>query len=145
MIDLSQLSDLEILTLTLIGEARGEPIEGQVAVASVIMNRARTSKLTVGEICLAPKQFSCWNENDPNRFLLDELAGRFLIGNKLEVPSYRQCLCVARGVLKDEILDNTHGSMHYLTNQLFNSDVRPQWASNPKFPLIKGSQTFFNI
>lgn len=37
-------SDLNLLARTVYGEARGEPYEGQVAVAAVILNRVRSSK-----------------------------------------------------------------------------------------------------
>lgn len=141
MID--QLSDLEVLTLTLIGEARGEPIEGVVAVANVVRNRANTWKKSISEICLQPKQFSCWNENDPNRDLLNGLARHFIMGGKLEVPSYIQCQCVARGIIRGEILDNTHGSLNYLTTELFKSDKKPDWAKNVSIAITKGNQTFF--
>lgn len=144
-LELSNLSDLEVLTLTLIGEARGEPIEGKVAVACVIRNRATAWKKSISEICLQPKQFSCWNEDDPNRLLLDELAQRFIYGNKLEIPSYIECQCVARGVIRNEILDNTHGALNYLTSDLFASDHRPQWAQHVSFAITKGRQTFFRV
>lgn len=143
MIDISKLTELEILTLTLIGEARGESIEGQVAVANVIRNRVLTRGKSYGFICLESKQFSCWNNNDPNRLLLDELGGRFLLGNKLEIPSYNQCLCVARGILKNEILDNTRGALNYLSISLFESPNRPSWAHNIKTAVTRGTQIFF--
>lgn len=47
---------------TILGEAIGEPHEGQVAVGKVIRERARRSGKSVDEVCLAPKQFSFWNQ-----------------------------------------------------------------------------------
>ena len=141
--DIKNLSDLEILTLTLIGESRGEPIEGQVAVGCVIRNRMNKQNKSYTDICLQSKQFSCWNLDDPNRAVLEELGERFLLGNKLENPAHRQCLCVARGIIKNEILDNTHGSLNYITLDLWNSDKKPSWARNVAFTLTRGSQIFF--
>lgn len=46
---------------TLYRECRGEPLEGQLAVASVIWNRAQNSGRALETVCLARKQFSCWN------------------------------------------------------------------------------------
>jgi len=140
---LDNLSDIEILTLTIIGESRGEPIEGQVGVGCVIRNRANAWKKSYPDICLQPKQFSCWNDGDPNRVLLDDLAERMMLGNKFEVPSYIQCQFVARGIIKGEILDNTHGALNYLTTELFKSDDKPSWAKNIVFAVTKGNQTFF--
>ena len=59
------MTDLEALTLTLYGEARGEPIEGLIGVAMVIRNRVRDKyrgAVNYEEVCLAPAQFSCWIE-----------------------------------------------------------------------------------
>jgi spore germination cell wall hydrolase CwlJ-like protein len=39
-------------------EARGEPIEGMMAVAQVIRDRSQLWKMTVTEVCLAPSQFA---------------------------------------------------------------------------------------
>lgn len=53
--------------MTIDGEARGEPIDGQIAVGEVIRNRARRLRRTVPAVVLAPEQFSCWSTHDPNR------------------------------------------------------------------------------
>lgn len=140
---ITQLSDLEILTLTLIGESRGEPIEGIVAVGCVIRNRTLAQKKTYDEICLAPKQFSCWNENDPNRVLLEELGSEMMLGSNFTVPSYIQCQYIARGIFENKILDNVHGALNYMTLELWNSRNRPSWARNVNFAISKGNQIFF--
>lgn len=62
--------DQLVLAQTLWGEARGEGNEGMEAVAAVILNRHRVAwrgARTVADVCLARRQFSCWNEDDPNR------------------------------------------------------------------------------
>lgn len=143
MIDLTQLSDLEILTLTLIGESRGELIEGIVAVGCVIRNRVLSQKKSYADICLAPKQFSCWNENDPNRVLLEELAEGMILGVDLPELVYIQCHYVAYGIIHNKILDNTHGSLNYLTMDLWNSTQKPSWARNVTSAISKGNQVFF--
>jgi len=58
--------DYEILKKTIYAEARGEPIEGQKAVAWVAKNRAEQNKKhfggsTLEGVCKKEKQFSCWN------------------------------------------------------------------------------------
>ena len=64
--------DLQIAARTVYGEARGEPDDGQLAVAHVIVNRLRTNRWgpTLANVCVAPFQFSSWNNNDPNRPLM---------------------------------------------------------------------------
>jgi N-acetylmuramoyl-L-alanine amidase len=51
----------QIIALTLLAEARGEGVEGMEAVAMVIKQRMANRKQTASQVCLAPKQFSCWN------------------------------------------------------------------------------------
>ncbi|RYE62086.1 MAG: cell wall hydrolase, partial [Oxalobacteraceae bacterium] len=64
--------DRDVLARTVWGEARGEGINGMVAVAWTIRNRVEDAKDRSwwGEgysgVCQRPYQFSCWNSNDPN-------------------------------------------------------------------------------
>ncbi len=63
--------DKHIVAQTLYGECRGEPLEGQYAVAHVIFNRyihagAGSSRITLTDICKAPDQFSCWQPGTRN-------------------------------------------------------------------------------
>jgi len=142
--DLSSLSSIEILGLTIIGESRGESIAGQVAVGCVIRNRTRSGK-TYEEVCLAPKQFSCWNEDDPNRALLEELAGILINGQFIADPYLKQCMFVAQGIVENELLDNTNGAMNYLTSKLFFDGKVPSWAKQAKNLKTIGNQVFFNV
>jgi len=142
---LSQLTDSEILFLTLLGEARGEPIEGQVAVANVIMNRAKLRKQIIKVVCLSPKQFSCWNANDPNRILLLTVARR-LVKGEYKIDEYKQLHWIAHGIIERQLDDNTHGKDHYITTALFNSENRPYWARFPTTtPITIGNHTFLNV
>jgi spore germination cell wall hydrolase CwlJ-like protein len=50
-----------IVADTCFAEARGESKAGQIAVASVIYNRAQKSGKSLESVCLARRQFSCWN------------------------------------------------------------------------------------
>ena len=65
-------NDRDILARTLWGEARGETLAGQIAVAWIIRNRVNDGKDRSwwGEgyvgICQKPYQSSFWNKNDPN-------------------------------------------------------------------------------
>lgn len=145
---LHNLSDSEILTLTLIGEARGEPIEGIVAVGSTIRNRLHFTPSrykNYRDVCLEPFQFSCWNSSDVNSGLLDDLAAKLINSQPLSDPYIRQCILVANGIIDWSLIDNTAGSQYYMTTSLFDSAKRPSWANKPKFELIRGKQTFFNV
>ncbi len=144
MIELETLSEEEILSLTIYGEARGEKIEGQVAVGCVIRNRLERGD-RYQEICLKREQFSCWNTSDPNYSTLIELAEILNSGRNITNPAYQQCLWVAKGIIDDLIKDNTNGSKNYLTNDRFHNN-RPSWAKNLRSnPLEIGNQTFFSV
>jgi hypothetical protein len=146
---LSALSNEEILGLTIIGEARGEPIQGQVAVGCVIRNRLHNKPdkyRSYHDVCLKPKQFSCWNANDPNSSILMELAQKLITGAILNDPYYGQPMFVANGIVSWKILDNTLGARNYMTTALFNSEQRPNWARFPKTDPIKiGNHSFLNV
>ena len=53
--------DERIVALTLLGEARGEGVDGMYAVGCVVQQRAIDRKKRPATVCLQPKQFSCWN------------------------------------------------------------------------------------
>ena len=51
--------------ITVYHEARGESIDGQIAVAHVIFNRAEKHGIPVSEVVFQKQQFSCYNEGNP--------------------------------------------------------------------------------
>lgn len=51
-----------IISYTIYAEARGESFKGKKAVAAVIATRAEILKKSMAEVCMQPRQFSCWNE-----------------------------------------------------------------------------------
>lgn len=96
--------DIDTLTRTLFGEARGEPAEGQAAVGYVVKNRATWEPSawwgdTIDTVCHKSYQFSCWNLNDPNR-------SRMLMLSQTD-PVYIVLRKIAEGVLFGEISDPT--------------------------------------
>lgn len=141
---MSHSKNVDILARTLYGEARGEylrrdgGISALISVANVIINRVKYQAWfgkTIEEVCLKPYQFSCWNENDPNRPVLQQVqAGKDKVFDVcLEVAS-----CVGTGVWPDI----THGSDHYYAVWLPRA---PQWAVG-KTPTFKiGQHVFFKL
>ena len=118
--------DIDILARTIYGEARGEPLEGQIAVAWVVRNRATLADHrrqfgigTLASACQAPWQFSCWNENDPNR--------QKLFAVDLNDPIFRRCYFAALGVVDVDYgfaYDPTHGALFYYADTI----DPPSWA-----------------
>lgn len=147
MFDPRNLQPTELLALTIWGEARGEPIEGQLAVANVIKNRVSSDGGDYYDVILKPKQFSCWNQDDPNYPKLVEMGndilryGNFIMRNNL---NFMQCYTVANLTRLGLVVDNTKGAKNYITNKLFASSDRPHWAQNVKNWQIVGNHTFFN-
>jgi len=145
---LDKLTDTEILGFTIIGEARGEPIEGQVAVGSVIRNRVLSSSINIPvsykSICLKPKQFSCWNLNDKNRnYLLDLINKYKREASYFSDPYLRQCMFVAEGISEWDIVSNIGPFVNYMTNDLWTSPKRPSYARGIKDFKVIGNHTFF--
>lgn len=141
---LEGLSDLEILALTLFGEARGESIESIVACGCVARNRVHSGLYkNYRHACLAPFQFSCWNEDDPNYPVLLELAEKMFSGNSIMDLYFKQCMWVAHGIIDWDIIDNTKSAMNYMTTSLFNSDKKPKWAKGIDHGVEKGNHIFF--
>ena len=131
-------ADLEIAARTVWGEARGEPRAAREAVAWVIRNRVEAefgqfkNDISAADACLRPWQFSCWNENDPNRVRLQEArwtdAG--LLGCLAAVAT-------AFSATKDN--DPTQGAKHYHAE-----GINPGWAKG-KVPSARiGRHVFYN-
>lgn len=133
------MTEFDVLRKTMVGEARGEPIDGLIAVGCVIRNRVLETGKTYKEVCtqgvdLYHHQFSCWNENDPNFKVIQELNSND--------PIVREINYLAIGIQNGTILDNTHGSNHYLTTLLFRNNP-PSWAKGIKEYWQLGHQIFF--
>ena len=61
-------NDINLIARVVYGESRGEPYEGQVAVAAVILNRLESNQFpnSIYDIVYAPRQFSVVNDNQIN-------------------------------------------------------------------------------
>lgn len=94
------------LALNVYHESRGEPILGQMAVAQVTMNRAKTPE-NVCDVVLAPKQFS-WTTN-----LVSKTKKVRKAGLPTESEAWNRALLVAAATLTGTIPDLTDGSEFY--------------------------------
>ena len=129
----------DILARTLFGEARGEPVRGQEAVAAVVLNRVRRARHrggwwwggTVAEVCLKPFQFSCWNATDPNR-------PKILAATAAD-PVFAACLRIARRALAGALADPTGGATHYHA-----AGRTPLWAVGREPSAVIGGHIFYN-
>ena len=143
------ISPQTALVCTLLGEAAGELIDGQVAVACVIRNRATHPRWwgkDVKGVCLAKAQFSCWWEPGQNSDRVYALAaalhtGQAATGSRSTVG---QLQWIAAGVLDDVLLDNTGGADHYITSDLLKRNP-PAWAMGQRIVRRVGAHVFFRL
>ncbi len=126
---------LLVLARTIYGEARGETLDGKIAVAWIIRNRVKRAGWwggTYTEVCLHPKQFSCWNDDQELR------KNRIAMLDAVE-DDLLECLYVAAGVITGDIPDPTGGSCHYHA-----SNVHPKWAEGHTSHATIGHHLFYN-
>ena len=131
--------DIDTLARTIYGEARGESLSGQEAIASVVLNRVKFANNkgkywwgnTITAVCRCPWQFSCWNANDPNY--------KILIGDLQSDKFFQICRRIALRAIGGVLQDKTGGATHYHLRSL-----RPKWSIG-KIPCTEiGNHIFYN-
>jgi hypothetical protein len=158
--------DLSVLAQTIWGEARQEGTKGMIAVGNVIKNRAEANKKMFGQgikgVALKPKQFSCWNEGDPNREKLKDILQYDKLvsmrksptgepfnewfqkfkntGEYLEYKSYLKAKEIAQQVLDGTVPDPTKGAVYYHT-----LDVKPIWRTKLDQVAQYGNHVFYTL
>jgi spore germination cell wall hydrolase CwlJ-like protein len=131
--------DRDILARTLWGEARGEGVAGQIAVAWTIRNRVFDGKDRSwwGEgyagVCQKHYQFSCWNRNDPNF--------AYLSGAKtIPFRELAQARIAADQVIDGKVPDPTGCATHYYATTM---PKAPTWVKGATQTLKLGHHVFF--
>lgn len=116
-----------IVADTLFMECRGESKAGQLAVASVIYNRAQLQHKTPEAVCLAPKQFSCWNQGykpaKPRNASDKEILARFE---------------AIESQMKNRTFKPSTTATHYYAFKQF----KPAWAASLKNRQTNGNHVF---
>lgn len=115
-------------------EARGEPYEGQLAVAEVMQTRMRRKYQSDGTVIgtvLRPYQFSGWNTKDPNRLRaaqLEDTDGRYAMCRQ----AWRDVLA-GTSVVPDAVLYYNPAGV----------TLPPVWSIPANFVTIIGAHHFF--
>ena len=126
----SMTAELLIVALTLLGEARGEGMEGMAGVASVIQTRMAERHQSASQVCLAPKQFSFWNsgvsESTKNRLL--------------STPQGKDALYLADLVVHKQLQSIVKGANHYHA-----ISVSPKWARDAKLVATIRNHKFYKL
>ena len=140
----SNLTEAQIMALTIYGEARGESYDGKVAVGSVILERVDHREWdgdTIHEVCLMPYQFSCYLPGDPNFHALR------LIAQDWETKAMRsmamsECYQVATGLI-DGIIPRTPEIAAAHCCQYKTIKARAAWAKKMKVILTINQHEFY--
>ncbi len=158
--------DIMVLAQTMWGEARQEGKEGMLAVGNVIKNRAEENSRLFGQgirgVALKPKQFSCWNKNDPNRKRMlkiveldkliqqkksptgeqfEEWFKKFQnTGMFLEYKAWVVAKQLAEKIVNGQMTDPTKGATFYHTKQ-----IKPSWASKMQKIHASGNHIFYDL
>jgi len=128
------LTDTQIVAMTIWGEARGEGKAGMYAVACVISQRAINRDTTPAEICLQRKQFSCWQ----NQFS----------SNQTPVSTFERKLKTKEGVYAMLLAKNIKGldrkfvkyADHYVTLK-----TQVYWMNGHRPVIVIGNHKFFKL
>jgi N-acetylmuramoyl-L-alanine amidase len=132
--DPSSRPDDDILARTIRGEADNQGPEGKKAVANVVMNRVANPGwwgTDVKSVCLHPFQFSCWNQNDPNRARIEAFDE--------SDPLFVDALDIARKAISGELPDITQRATCY---QVIGTNA--PWSIGHTPCVTIGQHEFFN-
>lgn len=154
------LTHVQATACTMLAEAAGDSLDGssveeRIAVGCVIRNRVKAGRFGTSfrDVCLKPKQFSCWNPGtDRNHVRLVEVAGELLKG-VFPDPVMVETLYLAEGILGGAIIDRTRGATHYYApDAMVPEGSKPRWVykngrdGEEHLPLCRvGRQRFYRV
>ena len=114
------------LAINIYFEARNQPVEGQVAVSQVVMNRVDDRRFP-DDPCAVIKQGPRTPTGVP---LLHQCQFSWYCDGKSDIPedhdAYRWATIVALGIMTDRYTDRVRGATHYHADH-----IEPDW------PIIK--------
>jgi spore germination cell wall hydrolase CwlJ-like protein len=118
------------LAKTIYGEVRGESVETMLAVGWVVRNRLDAKRYgdTYKDVVLQPKQFSCWNKDDPNYEVIQ---------GKIKGRLWEVCIGVAIVVMQSAGKHNpVVGVCHYYDKSMDSNP--PYWAKGGELVAVYG-------
>ena len=128
--DTSKYSDATIAAATICAEAGGEPYAGQVMVGETIANRAINSGKSIRDVCLAPKQFSCWNNRGTMELRMQTMRKH---------PAWKDCLMIAEGICQPAYTPASPATHYYAPKRC----KKPSWAKRMRFITVVGNHRFY--
>lgn len=124
-----------IVAITIWLEARGEPLAGKLAVASVLVNRAETRGTSLDREALRRRQFSCWNDGG-------QTARRLWAAGAMRGPAWADCQRIARQAIAGTLPLRTHWTHFYAPRRV---KSKPKWAKNMRGARKIGNHIFGSL
>ena len=131
--------ETDLLTRLIVAEAGNQPIEGQQAVANVVMNRKKSQlpylsggkKKSITNIISAKNQFEAYGNNKINE--VDRSS-----------ESYKIAYDIADKAINNKLEDLTDGATHFINTNIVleRSGKLPSWYYNLKPKLKIGDHEF---
>ena len=128
--------DIDLFARVLYGEARGEPDEGKIAIANVVMNRVNNPcwwGKDLYSVLKKPYQFSCLNDNDPNLPIIMSVTE--------DNPVFDRCLDIAKQAFSNKLPDITKGANSYYAKSI----AAPKWTVGLTPTAEIGNHIFYNM
>jgi spore germination cell wall hydrolase CwlJ-like protein len=126
---LDKYTDIEIAAATICAEAGGEPFAGQVMVGETIANRSINNGTSIRDVCLAPKQFSCWNNSGTMELRMQTMRKH---------PAWGDCLRIA-----ESICQTGYAPVSPCTHYFAPAKANPSWAKGMKLVAVVGGHRFY--
>lgn len=127
------MSDLNIVALTLCGEAESLGYVGMQGVGSTIQKRTILNwqhETTARGVCLHFEQYSCWLQGpDRNRIMAPDFV----------IPD--TAIAIANMILTQTLPDNTNGGTHYYDNSI----SPPYWTEGLAPTAFIGTLIFYDL
>ena len=130
----SDYFNISLLALCVWREARGEPVEGKVAVACSIRNRVAYPSWWGRDwhtVILKPRQYSSFNADDPN-------ATKWPDEHE---AAWQSCLEIADAVYTEVTADTTGGADSYYDISI----PPPAWAMPERHTIDVGKLKFYRL
>ena len=137
-----QIKDAYLVAATLWKEARGEGMNGMIAVMNVIQNREKDRHMkakNMRDVVLKAKQFSCWNGVSNPDQEVRQIAEGARMGKIADAKEFQLALQIVSAALEGKLKDITGGARFYFNPKL----VLPVWSKSLKKTVRIGNHDFY--
>jgi spore germination cell wall hydrolase CwlJ-like protein len=132
------LNEIQIVAATLYAECEGEPWAGKVMVGEVMAVRASERNQTLKTICLAPKQFTAWNDKTMAQMEAQVNAWEKQVNNQ----AWKDCKTIAAMICKAGY-EVTSTANHYLNPKTANPKTVKKWKKEMTLVAVVGNHNFY--